>query len=148
MRIVVVSGGFDPIHSGHIAYFKAARSHGDKLVIALNSDAWLENKKGKAFMPFDERKIVIENLTFVDEVIDFEDDDHGSCIKGLEKVKSMYPNEEIIFANGGDRGESNILELGVEGIEFMFEVGGKNKVNSSSEIISDLINSQLTNKER
>jgi len=73
MRIVVVSGGFDPIHSGHIAYFKAARSHGDKLVIALNSDAWLENKKGKAFIPFDERKIVIENLTFVDEVIDFEE---------------------------------------------------------------------------
>ena len=50
MRIVVVSGGFDPIHSGHIAYLKAARSHGDKLVIALNSDAWLENKKSRAFM--------------------------------------------------------------------------------------------------
>ena len=82
MKIIVVSGGFDPIHSGHIAYFKAARSYGDKLIIALNSDAWLEKKKGKAFMPFNERKIIIENLTFVDEVIDFEDDDLGSCIKG------------------------------------------------------------------
>ena len=127
MRIVVVSGGFDPIHSGHIAYFKAARSHGDKLVIALNSDAWLENKKGKAFMPFDERKIIIENLTFVDEVIDFEDDDHGSCIKGLEKIKSMYPNEEIIFANGGDRNKENIPEMQVSGIEFLFSVGGDDK---------------------
>ena len=94
MRIVVVSGGFDPIHSGHIAYFKAARSHGDKLVIALNSDAWLENKKGKAFMPFDERKIIIENFTFVDEVIDFEDDDLGSCIKGLEK-KNFAPSVDV-----------------------------------------------------
>ena len=63
MKIVVVSGGFDPIHSGHIAYFRAARAHADKLVVALNSDAWLENKKGKAFMSFDERKIIIENLT-------------------------------------------------------------------------------------
>ena len=98
MKIVVVSGGFDPIHSGHIAYFEVAKSHGDKLVIALNSDAWLAHKKGKAFMPFEERKIIIENLTFVDEVIDFEDDDLGSCIKGLEKIKSMYPNDEIIFA--------------------------------------------------
>ena len=137
MRIVVVSGGFDPIHSGHIAYFKAARSHGDKLVIALNSDAWLEKKKGKAFMPFHERKIIIENLSFVDEVIDFEDDDHGSCIKGLEKVKSMYPNEEIIFANGGDRNKENIPEMQVSGIEFLFSVGGDDKKNSSSWILKN-----------
>ena len=137
MKIVVVSGGFDPIHSGHIAYFKAARSHGDKLVIALNSDAWLENKKGKAFMPFDERKIIIENFTFVDEVIDFEDDDLGSCIKGLEKVKSMYPNEEIIFANGGDRNKENIPEMQVSGIEFLFSVGGDDNINSSSCILKN-----------
>ena len=137
MRIVVVSGGFDPIHSGHIAYFKAARSHGDKLVIALNSDAWLENKKGKAFMPFNERRIIIENLSFVDEVIDFEDDELGSCIKGLEKVKSMYPNEEIIFANGGDRNKENIPEMQVNGIEFLFSVGGDDKKNSSSWILKN-----------
>ena len=137
MKIVVVSGGFDPIHSGHIAYFKAARSNGDKLVIALNSDAWLENKKGKAFMPFEERKIIIENLTFVDEVIDFEDDDFGSAIKGLEKVKSMYPNDEIIFANGGDRNKENIPEMQVDGIEFLFSVGGDDKKNSSSWILKN-----------
>ena len=62
MKIIVVSGGFDPIHSGHIAYFKAAKKLGDKLVVALNSDDWLVNKKGKFFMPFDERKVIIENL--------------------------------------------------------------------------------------
>ena len=139
MRIVVVSGGFDPIHSGHIAYFKAARSHGDKLVIALNSDAWLKNKKGKAFMPFEERKIIIENLTFVDEVIDFEDDDFGSATKGLEKVKSMYPNDEIIFANGGDRSDSSkILEFETAkqyNIDLKFGIGGSHKESSSSDLL-------------
>ena len=58
MKIIVVSGGFDPIHSGHIEYFKSAKSLGDKLLVALNSDDWLEKKKGKFFMPFEERKII------------------------------------------------------------------------------------------
>ena len=62
MKIIVVSGGFDPIHSGHIEYFKAAKSHGDMLVVALNSDEWLRKKKGNFFMPFDERSSIISNL--------------------------------------------------------------------------------------
>ena len=66
MKIIIVSGGFDPIHSGHIAYFKAAKALGDKLIVALNSDQWLINKKGKFFMPFGERKIIIENVGMVD----------------------------------------------------------------------------------
>ena len=78
MKITVVSGGFDPIHSGHISYIKSAKAYGDYLIIALNSDQWLVNKKGKAFMPFEERKSVLENLKEVDEVIDFDDDDLGS----------------------------------------------------------------------
>ena len=79
MKIIIVSGGFDPIHSGHIAIFKEARALGDKLVIALNSDEWLINKKGAYFMPFNERRAVLENLSFVDMVIDFADDDKGSA---------------------------------------------------------------------
>jgi cytidyltransferase-like protein len=137
MKIIIVSGGFDPLHSGHIAYFKSAKEHGDKLIVALNSDAWLENKKGKFFMPFNERKTIIENINFIDQVIDFKDDDLGSCINGLEKIKSLYPADELFFANGGDRNNSNIPEMSVSGIEFLFGVGGDNKKNSSSWILKN-----------
>ena len=75
MKISVVSGGFDPIHSGHISYINAAKKYGDYLIVALNSDDWLVAKKGKAFMPFEERKAILENLKNVDDVIGFEDDD-------------------------------------------------------------------------
>ena len=137
MKIVVVSGGFDPIHSGHIAYFNSAKEYGDFLIVALNSDSWLENKKGKFFMPFNERKTIIENIKCVNKVIDFDDDDLGSCINGLEKIKKLYPNDEIIFANGGDRGKNNIPENSVEGIDFIFGVGGEDKKNSSSWILKN-----------
>ena len=135
MKIIIVSGGFDPIHSGHIAYFKAARKLGDKLIVALNSDAWLINKKGRFFMPFKERKIIVENLSSVDSVIDFQDDDIGSAINALVKIKEMYPDDEIAFANGGDRNKENIPEMTVSGIEFLFSVGGDDKKNSSSWIL-------------
>ncbi len=137
MKIVVVSGGFDPIHSGHISYFKAAAMHGDKLVVALNSDEWLINKKGKFFMQFNERKSIIENLSMVDKVIDFKDDASGSASNALIKVKEMYPDNEIAFANGGDRNKDNITEMSVDGIEFLFSVGGDDKKNSSSWILKN-----------
>ena len=136
MKLIIVSGGFDPIHSGHIAYFRSAKSHGDKLIVALNSDAWLEKKKGKFFMPFDERKAIIESIKFVDEVINFKDDSYGSCINALEKIKNLYPDDEIYFANGGDRNKKNIPEMSVSGINFIFSVGGDDKKNSSSWILN------------
>jgi cytidyltransferase-like protein len=137
MKIIVVSGGFDPIHSGHIAYFEAARAHGDKLIVALNSDAWLENKKGKFFMPFTEREAIIKSISYVDQVVGFKDDNLGSCIPALEKIKEMYPNDQIFFANGGDRNNGNIPEMSVNGIEFIFSVGGDDKKNSSSWILKN-----------
>ena len=97
MKIVVVSGGFDPLHSGHIAYFKSAKKLGDKLIVALNSDDWLITKKKKYFLPFEERKIIIESIGLVDEVIAFEDDDKGSCIDALYKIKEKHKNDQIIF---------------------------------------------------
>ena len=137
MKIVVVSGGFDPIHSGHISYFKSAKGLGEKLIVALNSDAWLIKKKEKFFMPFEERKIIIENLSMVDEVIDFDDDEFGSASQALIKIKGFYPKDEIIFCNGGDRTKDNIPEMRIKDILFEFGVGGEDKKNSSSWILKD-----------
>lgn len=136
MKIVLVSGGFDPLHSGHIAYFNAARELGDKLIVGLNSDAWLERKKGRSFMPWEERATIVAALHSVDRVISFNDDD-GTAIDAIRKVKDIYPNYEIIFANGGDRTAENIPEMVFDGVEFEFSVGGDDKVNSSSWILEE-----------
>ena len=137
MKIIIVSGGFDTLHSGHIAYFKSAKELGNKLIVALNSNEWLINKKGKFFMPFLERKAIVENLSCVDLVIDFEDDELGSAINALNKIKEMYPDDELIFANGGDRNKKNIPEMSVDNINFVFSVGGDDKKNSSSWILKN-----------
>ena len=137
MRIIVVSGGFDPIHSGHIEYLKSARHCGDKLIVALNSDSWLEKKKGKPFMTFKERKSILGAIKYVDEVVEFEDDKKGSCINAIKKIKKLYPEDKIFFANGGDRNIKNIPEMSVPGIDFLFGVGGNDKKNSSSWILNN-----------
>jgi len=126
MRISVVSGGFDPLHSGHLAYIEAARRFGEQLVILLNSDDWLVNKKGRFFLPFSERKVILEALRDVDKVLAFDDSD-GSCINGLLALKKEYPQDQIIFCNGGDRNKENIPELFLEGFNFEFQVGGDDK---------------------
>tara|TARA_X000000950_G_scaffold289303_1_gene411743 strand:- start:3680 stop:4480 length:801 start_codon:yes stop_codon:yes gene_type:complete len=135
--IVVVSGGFDPIHSGHISYLEDSKKLGDKLIVALNSDDWLLEKKGAFFMPFKERSNILKNLNMVDQVIDFKDDEVGSCINALEKVKKKYKNHKIIFANGGDRTQQNIPEMKVKDVDFVFAIGGSQKLNSSSLILKN-----------
>ena len=137
MKISVVSGGFDPIHSGHIKYIESAKQFGEYLIVALNSDEWLIAKKGKAFMPFKERKTILESLKAVDEVIDFADDDKGSAMNALHKIKDKYPDTQITFCNGGDRGKDNIPEMEVEGVNFEFSVGGDDKLNSSSWVLKN-----------
>ena len=86
MKIVLISGGFDPIHSGHLKYIEEAKKLGDKLVVALNSDEWLIKKKGKFFLPFSERKNILTSMANVDEVIDFLDDEVGSVINALNNL--------------------------------------------------------------
>lgn len=134
--IVIVTGGFDPIHSGHIEYLKAAKSLGDILVVGVNSDEWLVRKKGQAFMPIEERIAIIQNLRMVDDCIIF-DDSNGDAIDAIDKVKVLYPNNRYIFANGGDRTATNIPEMSVTGVNFAFGVGGSNKKNSSSWILTE-----------
>jgi len=135
-KVVIVTGGFDPLHSGHVAYFKAAKTLGNILIVGLNSDEWLERKKGKAFMAWNERLCIVNNLSMVDEVFTFMDDD-DSAINVIKQVKAHYPTSEIIFANGGDRTITNIPEMEIEGIEFVFGVGGEDKKNSSSWILDE-----------
>jgi cytidyltransferase-like protein len=136
--IVLVTGGFDPLHSGHIAYFQAARELGDHLIVGLNSDEWLTRKKGRAFMPISERLGIVGNLRMVDATIVYDDSDNHS-IEAIRQVRDRYPDCRIIFANGGDRTKTNIPEMdcGVEGVEFRFGVGGTRKANSSSWILED-----------
>jgi cytidyltransferase-like protein len=134
--IVVVSGGFDPVHSGHIKLIKEARALGDMLIVGINSDEWLARKKGRAFMPWTERLAVLNNLKPVDEVYTFDDEDNTACHL-LQQVRAHYPDAKIIFANGGDRTQDNIPEMTVPDVEFVFGVGGEDKANSSSWILQE-----------
>lgn len=132
-KTVVVTGGFDPLHSGHIAYFKAARKLGDKLVVGVNSDEWLIRKKGRPFMPFHERCNIIEELSCVDQVIGFNDDD-DTASNAIFQVMSTHAGK-VVFANGGDRTNENIPEMKYDNVDFVFGVGGEDKKNSSSWIL-------------
>ena len=140
MNIVLVSGGFDPVHSGHISYLNHAQHLGGDLhlIVGLNSDAWLTRKKGRPFMSWQERMTVLDNLHMVDEVIAFDDSD-GSSIDAIRQVRAKYPDAHIIFANGGDRTQDNIPEMAFEddNLEFVFGVGGEDKKNSSSWILQE-----------
>lgn len=140
-KVVLATGGFDPIHSGHIRYLSAAKALGDVLVVGLNSDAWLTRKKSRPFMPMDERRAVVENLRVVDTVLhDFDDSDGTSC-DAIRRVRELYPDHIVVFANGGDRGNGNTPETRLteelERLEFAWSVGGDTKDNSSSWILQE-----------
>jgi D-beta-D-heptose 7-phosphate kinase/D-beta-D-heptose 1-phosphate adenosyltransferase len=135
---VLISGGFDPLHSGHVSYINAAKKLGDSLIVAVNSDDWLVRKKGQAFLSFAERCEIIRNLREVDQVIGFDDTD-GSATQAILKARLEYPADRIVFANGGDRTEKNIPEQSITDVnlEFVFGVGGNDKKNSSSWILAE-----------
>ncbi len=138
--VVLVTGGFDPLHSGHIAYFEAAKQLGDELWVGLNSDSWLARKKGRHFMPITERASIVKNLRMVDRVIANFDDSDGSASGAIHKALNVGA-EHIIFANGGDRGTANTPEQTAykytPNVEFVFGVGGEDKRNSSSWILKE-----------
>ena len=136
---VLVTGGFDPLHSGHIEYFKEAKTLGTKLIVGVNSDEWLTRKKGRPFMPFKERCAIIKELSVVDKVIGFDDSDDSACQAIFHTMSTN--TGKIIFANGGDRTNTTTPEYTTYGdhpqVEFAFGVGGKNKANSSSWILDE-----------
>ena len=139
MKIIIVSGGFDPLHSGHIEHFRAAKELGDILIVGLNSDEWLTRKKGKPFMPIDERLSIIRELRVVDLAFAFNDDDNSSRDL-IQKVLELYESD-VVFANGGDRTHDNIPEVEQfkdnPKVSFEFGVGGDDKKNSSSWILAN-----------
>jgi cytidyltransferase-like protein len=136
MKVVLVTGGFDPIHSGHISYLNHADHLGEWLIVGLNSDEWLTRKKGQPFMSWHNRMVVLDNLHMVDRVISFDDSDDTAC-NAIFRVKEMFPDDDIIFANGGDRNKDNIPEMVFDDVEFVFGVGGIDKKNSSSWILEE-----------
>lgn len=140
VRVVLVTGGFDPIHRGHISYIRAAKELGDILVIGLNSNQWLEAKKGIFFMGLDDRWSVVEEFSSVDVVIEFDDSD-GTAKDAIRTCLELFPDSTIVFANGGDRTEGNIPEMDIDSdrVEFVFGVGGDDKKNSSSWILEDYV---------
>jgi len=129
MKTVLVSGGFDPIHPGHIRYINESAKHGS-VVVALNSDSWLKRKKGFYYMPFDHRKEILLSMKGVSYVYPVDDADNTVS----EAIRSLRPD---FFANGGDRHEENTPEINLcndTGVSLLFNIGG-GKTSSSSEIV-------------
>jgi rfaE bifunctional protein nucleotidyltransferase chain/domain len=134
-KVVMVSGGFDPIHIGHIRLMQEAKKLGDELVIVLNNDNWLRKKKGSEFMSAVERKEIIEALSCVDKVIISFHEESPEDMSVCEEILKVKPD---IFANGGDRFADNIPEFKLcneLGIKMVFNVGKGGKVRSSSELL-------------
>jgi len=141
MKVVLCTGGYDPLHSGHIEYFKAARELGDHLVVGINSDEWLTRKKGRPFMSFEERASIIKELGCVDEVIGFDDDDNSACNAIGFVLATKGSSWKLLFANGGDRTNTSTPEYTAwkdhPDVEFVWGVGGEDKKNSSSWILKE-----------
>ena len=136
-KVVVITGGFDPIHRGHIEYIKAAKELGNILIVGVNSDEWLVRKKGRSFMPFEDRVAIIGELQQVDYAIPFDDRD-DTAKDAIAWARKVFPERTIVFANGGDRTSDNIPEMDFvdDNIEFIFGVGG-NKTSSSSYLLQE-----------
>ena len=129
-KTVMVSGGFDPVHVGHIRMIREAAKYGDVIVVA-NSDEWLYRKKGFNFMDFESRREILDSIKGV-ILVDSVDDSDGTVCEAIKRHKPTY------FANGGDRGRSNTPEQTVceqLGVELLWGIGGEEKVAASSELV-------------
>ena len=138
-NVIILSGGFDPVHKGHIRMFREAANLGAQVIVGLNSDEWLTRKKGQPFMDFKERKEILEGFKYINQVLAFDDKDDTACSL-ISQVCKLYNNENfnIYFANGGDRGKGNVPEMSVckdFNVVMLWGVGG-GKIQSSSWLIN------------
>ena len=137
-NMIILSGGFDPIHKGHIRMFKEASLNG-MVVAGLNSDQWLIRKKGKFFMPFVERKEILESIRYIDLVKSFDDSDDTACSL-INKINNEYSeNYNIFFGNGGDRTNQTTPEIKFcndNNIDLIWGLGG-GKIQSSSDLLKN-----------
>jgi len=134
MKTVAISGGFDPIHKGHLYLFKEAKKLGDKLIVILNNDHWLKQKKSFIFMPQEDRKEILESIKYIDEVVLSFHEKNPKDMSVCSELEVLRPN---VFANGGDRKHDNVPEIQLckeFGIETVFNIGGS-KIESSSELV-------------
>ena len=142
-KVSLVTGGFDPIHSGHIRYFERAKDLSNYLVVGLNGDPWLKRKKGQYFQCWTERADILRHLDMVDAVISWDDKDDSAC-GAIAKCLEIADN--VIFCNGGDRGKENTPEVMGYGenhrVKFEYGVCGTDKLNSSSWILHNYFNRQ------
>ena len=142
-KVSLVTGGFDPIHSGHISYFERAKDLSNYLVVGINTNEWLTRKKGQYFLPWIERAEIIRHLDMVDAVISWDDAD-DSAIGAITKCLEI--SESVVFCNGGDRNKTNIPEaMGYADdprVEFQYGIGGEDKMNSSSWILNNYFDRQ------
>ena len=142
-KVSLVTGGFDPIHSGHISYFERAKDLSNYLVVGINTNEWLTRKKGQYFLPWIERAEIIRHLDMVDAVISWDDAD-DSAIGAIAKCLEI--SEKVVFCNGGDRTKTNIPEaMGYADdprVEFQYGIGGEDKMNSSSWILNNYFDRQ------
>lgn len=137
MKVVIVSGFFNPLHGGHLDMIEASARLGDRLIVIVNNDKQQVEKKGKVILAETNRARLLRALRVVDEVMIAIDDDM-TVIKSLAFLASQYPDDELVFANGGDRDSTKVVpETDVcerNGIEMLFGVGGVNKADSSTRI--------------
>ena len=138
-NVIILSGGFDPVHKGHIRMFREACNLGAQVIVGLNSDEWLTRKKGKPFMKWDERAEILESCKFVNQVLPMDDSDDTAC-DVIIQVYELYKDYDvnIYFANGGDRKKGNVPELNVcknLNVVMLWGIGG-GKIQSSSWLIN------------
>lgn len=155
-KVVMVSGGFDPVHIGHVRLFEEAKKLGDELVVVINNDNWLRQKKGYVFMPEHERKEIIEAFEAVDRVVLSEHEENPKDMSVCLELIKVKPH---VFANGGDRDEKDAdnpdsslyRERQIHkklGITMVYNVGHGGKVRSSSELVRQVQKNKITKKKK